>query len=76
MAETIELRKRDANGVLKDFLVADLETYSGPSEELLTTAEKQKCVKYELDHIRALPGEQYIPGYPTLKLHTGQNISK
>lgn len=56
---------------LEEFLL-----YDGPVEDIFTSAEKQSIVRYELENIRALAEESYLPGYPHLKFYEGQSISK
>nr|XP_018904651.1 PREDICTED: anoctamin-10 isoform X1 [Bemisia tabaci]XP_018904652.1 PREDICTED: anoctamin-10 isoform X1 [Bemisia tabaci] len=77
VAEELEIRKRDKRGILRHFVVKELEEfllYDGPVEDIFTSAEKQSIVRYELENIRALAEESYLPGYPHLKFYEGQSI--
>lgn len=61
----MELRKQDLNGVVREFLVNQLEDFLSEGmtvEDLLTVAERQTIVRHELENIRALAEEKHIPG--------------
>ncbi|KAG5865434.1 hypothetical protein JTB14_007521 [Gonioctena quinquepunctata] len=77
VAEEMELMKEDRNGHVREFSVASLEDFLPEDkhvDDLFTTAEKQSLVRYELENIRALAEDDYIPGYPTYSLYVGQSI--
>lgn len=69
LAEELDVRKRDERGALKDFTITDIKDV-----DLLTTAEKQNLVRHELENIRALLHEKFVPGYPDIHLYEGQSI--
>ncbi|KAB0797482.1 hypothetical protein PPYR_08475 [Photinus pyralis] len=76
-AEEMEIMKCDKNGVRREFTVSSLEDFLPDGmhvDDFLTTAEKQKIIKHELENIRALPVEGCIPGYPQYTLYEGQSI--
>ncbi|KAL1123938.1 hypothetical protein AAG570_001708 [Ranatra chinensis] len=56
LAEDLEVRKKDGNGILREFTVSELNEFCGgkSAEDLLTLAEKQSLVRHELENIRAL----------------------
>lgn len=64
-AEDIELVKEDARGVPREFTVADLDDYLTDDrtiDSLLNMADRQTIVLHELENIRALDYEKFIPG--------------
>lgn len=76
-AEEMEIMKCDKNGINREFTVNNLEDFLPDGmhvDDFLTTAEKQKIIKHELENIRALPQENSIPGYPQYTLYEGQSI--
>jgi len=79
VAEFLELKKEDETGYKREFQVRDLDSFIHGDiilESLVTPSEKEVIVLYELQNIRALPGEPCIPGYPAYVLHSRQSISK
>lgn len=77
VAEELELRKRDSAGLMREFLVSQLEDFLVDGmhvDDLLTTADRQAIVRHELENIRALPGDSCVPGYPHHRLYEGQSI--
>jgi len=78
-AEYLELKKLDMHGVLREFNVLELDSFLHGSinlENILSPAEKQLIVMQELDNLRAIAGDRFIPGYAEHSLHVGQSISK
>lgn len=76
-AEEMEIMKGDKNGVSREFTVNSLEDFLPDGmhvDDFLTTAEKQKIIKHELENIRALPEEGCILGFPQYTLYEGQSI--
>ena len=76
-AEYLELKKFDANGNRRDFVVKDLDSFLRKGvtyENLLTLAEKQIIVRHGLKSIRTVDGEWHIPGYPHITLYLGQAV--
>lgn len=64
-AEDIELVKEDARGVPREFTVADLDDFLTDDrtiDSLLNMADRQTIVLHELENIRALDYEKFIPG--------------
>jgi hypothetical protein len=79
VAEYLELKKSDSEGQLREFTVGDLDNFlCGETnlDNLLTTSEKQMIVLHELENIRALLGEDCVPGYPSICIFRGQSICK
>lgn len=77
VAEEIEIVKKDRNGILREFIVSRMEDFLGEGmhvDDFLTTAERQTIVRHELENIRTLEGEHFIPGYNTAGLYTGKSI--
>ncbi|XP_035710331.1 anoctamin-10 [Folsomia candida] len=77
LAEQFSLKKVDDRGLLREFHVRDLDAFLVNDillETLISPAEKELIVLAEIQSIGALPGEGHIPGYPNLKLHSGQSI--
>lgn len=77
VAEELELRKCDNTGLVREFVLTQTDCFlkEGMREEdLFTTAEKQIVVKHELENIRVLEGENFLPGYPFIKLYPGQSV--
>lgn len=73
----MELIKKDRNGLMREFTVAQLEDFLPDDmhvDDLLTMAERQNIVWHELENIRALAEDDHIPGYPTYTLYEGQSI--
>ncbi|XP_042211226.1 anoctamin-10-like isoform X2 [Homarus americanus] len=77
VAEATELQKRAASGLIQDFSVRDLDQflYAGQTlDTVLTPAEREYCIRHELDAIRAKQEEGHVPGYPEIKLFPGQSL--
>lgn len=77
VAESAELQKRTSSGLVQDFSVRDLDLFLYPGQTLdtvLTPAEREYCVRHELDAIRAKQEEGHIPGYPQIHIHPGQSL--
>ncbi|ERL93458.1 hypothetical protein D910_10749 [Dendroctonus ponderosae] len=77
IAEDIDLVKPDPRGRPREFTVASLDDFliDGTTiDDLLTIADRQTIVLHELENIRALEYEKFIPGYPLFKLHENQSI--
>nr|XP_053648258.1 anoctamin-10-like [Cherax quadricarinatus] len=77
IAEATEIQKRSASGLVQEFSVRDLDQflYSGQTlDTVLTPAEREYCVRHELDAIRAKQEEGHVPGYPGIKLFPGQSL--
>ncbi|XP_071538291.1 anoctamin-10 isoform X2 [Panulirus ornatus] len=77
VAESVELQKKAGSGLIQEFSVRDLDQflYSGHTlDTVLTPAEREFCVRHELDAIRAKQEEGHVPGYPEIKLFPGQSI--
>uniref|UniRef100_A0A1B6EGA3 Anoctamin n=1 Tax=Clastoptera arizonana TaxID=38151 RepID=A0A1B6EGA3_9HEMI len=70
LAQELDVKKIDKISHPYEFTYHDFI----PSEDKLTTAEKQVLVRHELENIRALLHETYIPGYPDKHLYEGQSI--
>lgn len=73
----MELKKLDCQGRLREFTVGDLDNflYGDVSlDNFLTPAEKQMIVVYQLEQIKALAGEDHVPGYPSCPVFNGQSI--
>lgn len=77
LAEELEVRKRDKNGILREFTVDEIDEFiNNERDELLTTADRQVLVKHELENIRALSHEMCILGHMECPLYEGQSISE
>ncbi|CAL8113453.1 unnamed protein product [Orchesella dallaii] len=77
VAEYLELKKVDDHGVLREFTVGDMDSFlhgDNTLDNILTAAEKQMIVLHELENIRALSGEDCIPGYPSHAVYAGQSL--
>ncbi|XP_077290700.1 abnormal X segregation isoform X2 [Arctopsyche grandis] len=77
IAEEIEIVKKDRSGILREFVVSRMEDFLEEGmhvDDFLTTAERQTIVRHELENIRTLEGEHYIPSYNTAGLYTGKSI--
>lgn len=77
VAEELELRKCDTAGLVREFVLTQLEDFledGMDADDLFTTAERQSIVKHELENVRALPDEDHLPGYPSVRLYQGQSI--
>uniref|UniRef100_T1HEM8 Anoctamin n=1 Tax=Rhodnius prolixus TaxID=13249 RepID=T1HEM8_RHOPR len=75
LAEELEVRKRDKNGILREFTVDEIDEFiNNERDELLTTADRQVLVKHELENIRALSHEMCILGHMECPLYEGQSI--
>ncbi|KAL0274144.1 UNVERIFIED_CONTAM: hypothetical protein PYX00_006638 [Menopon gallinae] len=77
VAEELEMRKQDNTGLLREFVLTQTDCFLPEGltvEDLFTTAEKQTIVKHELENIRAVTKDDYLPGYPMIKLYPGQSI--
>lgn len=77
VAEAIELQKKTAAGLVQEFSVRDLDQflYAGKSlDTVLTSSEREFCVRHELEGIRSKPEDAHIPGYPELRIFPGQSV--
>ncbi|XP_042868848.1 anoctamin-10-like [Penaeus japonicus] len=77
VAESVELQKKAASGLIQEFSVRDLDQFLYPGQTLdtvLTPAEREFCVRHQLDAIRAKQEEGSVPGYPDIKLYPGQSV--
>ncbi|XP_066148761.1 anoctamin-10 [Euwallacea fornicatus] len=77
IAEDIELTKVDSQGIRREFTVAEINdclTSGRTIDDLLTLSDRQSMVLHELENIRALEYEKFIPGYPLNKLYENQAI--
>nr|CAD7457715.1 unnamed protein product [Timema tahoe] len=77
VAEELEIKKKDSQGLVREFTVSQLEDFLLDGmhvQDLITTADKQYIVRHELENIRALEEDTHVPGYPTLTLYEGQSI--
>jgi len=79
VAEELELKKRDKNGLIREFTVSQLDDFLEDGmhvDDLLTTAERQYIVRHELENIRAQKEDDQVPGYSAFHLYEGQSIGK
>ena len=79
VAEELDLKKRDKCGLVREFVVSQLEDFLEDGmhvDDLLTAAERQYIVRHELENIRALKEDDQVPGYPAFRLYEGQSIGK
>lgn len=79
VAEELELKKCDKNGLIREFNVSQLDDFLEDGmhvDDLLTTAERQHIVRHELENIRAQKEDDQVPGYPAFRLYEGQSIGK
>jgi len=79
VAEELELKKRDKNGLIREFTVSQLDDFLEDGmyvDDLLTTAERQYIVRHELENIRAQKEDDQVPDYPAFRLYEGQSIGK
>lgn len=79
VAEYMELKKVDSQGILRDFSVAELDNFLYDEvtlDNILTSAEKQSIIIHELENLRALEQEHTVPGYPMILLYPGQSLCK
>ncbi|XP_063611277.1 anoctamin-10-like isoform X1 [Penaeus indicus] len=77
VAESVELQKKAGSGLIQEFSVRDLDQFLYPGQTLdtvLTPAEREFCVRHQLDAIRAKQEEGHVPGYPDIKLFPGQSL--
>ncbi|KAK7084474.1 hypothetical protein SK128_012412 [Halocaridina rubra] len=77
VAESADLQKKTSSGLVQDFCVRDLDQFLYPGltlDTVLTPAEREYCVRHELDSIRAKQEEGHVPGYPQILLHPGESI--
>ncbi|ROT73584.1 Anoctamin-10 [Penaeus vannamei] len=77
VAESVELQKKAGSGLIQEFSVRDLDQFLYPGQTLdtvLTPAEREFCVRHQLDAIRAKQEEGHVPGYPEIKLFPGQSL--
>lgn len=77
VAESADLQKKASSGLIQEFSVRDLDQFLYPGQTLdtvLTPAEREFCVRHELDAIRAKQEEGHVPGYPLMSLYPGQSI--
>ncbi|KAJ1081778.1 hypothetical protein NDU88_001953 [Pleurodeles waltl] len=73
--EVLGLAKLDHSGSMRAFSYNNRASFPNAekTEEFLTLAERQFLVKHEADSIR-VRDEEYVPGYPKLRLYPGQPI--
>lgn len=77
-AEEMEISKRDNSGLVREFLLHQLNDFLAEGmepDDLFTTAERQAIVLHELGNLRAGPAEGNLPGYK-IKLYPGQSLCK
>lgn len=73
----MEMVKEDQNGQMREFTVDQLEDFLSEGmhvDDLLTLAERQTIVRHELENVRALAEDTFVPGYPSVALYEGQSI--
>ncbi|KAA0201315.1 hypothetical protein HAZT_HAZT002595, partial [Hyalella azteca] len=76
IAEATELQKATADGLIQELSVRELDQFLHGGltlDTILTPAEKEFCVRHELDAIVARD-ERNVPGYPAFSLFPGQSI--
>uniref|UniRef100_A0A6A7FSV7 Anoctamin n=2 Tax=Hirondellea gigas TaxID=1518452 RepID=A0A6A7FSV7_9CRUS len=76
IAEATELQKTTAEGLVQELSVRELDQFLHGGltlETILTPAEREYCVRHELDGIVARE-EQCVPGYPSLHFFPGQSV--
>lgn len=65
-AEQLELQKKDKEGRLREFTVGRLEDFlvndNMTVNDILTTSDKQKIVRHELENIRVTNHDNFLPG--------------
>lgn len=65
-AEQLELQKKDKEGRLREFSVGHLEDFlvndNMTVNDILTTSDKQKIVRHELENIRVTNHDNFLPG--------------
>ncbi|CAL4119685.1 unnamed protein product [Meganyctiphanes norvegica] len=77
VAESVELQKKASSGLIQDLSVRDLDQFLYPGQTLdtvLTPAEREFCVRHELEGIRAKQEEGNVPGHPEILLYPGQSL--
>ncbi|XP_064097661.1 anoctamin-10-like isoform X1 [Macrobrachium nipponense] len=77
VAESADLQKKSSSGLIQEFSVRDLDQFLYPGltlDTVLTPAEREFCVRHELDAIRAKQEEGHVPGHPNVTLYPGQSI--
>ncbi|KAF7266321.1 hypothetical protein GWI33_020349 [Rhynchophorus ferrugineus] len=77
IAEELNLMKKDVTGHTREFTLAQLNDFLYDDmtiDDLLTLTDKQTIVIHELENIRALNTDTFIPGYPLFKLYDNQAI--
>ncbi|XP_049822312.1 anoctamin-10 isoform X2 [Aethina tumida] len=77
IAEEMEMVKTDRNGIMREFIVAELEEFLPNDmhvDDLLTISERQTIIRHELENIRALAEDDHIPGFNSYVLYEGQSI--
>ncbi|XP_076045880.1 anoctamin-10-like isoform X2 [Oratosquilla oratoria] len=78
VAEAAELRKKTTTGLVQEFSVRDLDLFlqGGHTslDTLLSPAEREFCVRYELENIKAKQEEGHVPGYDAITLYPGQSL--
>lgn len=75
-AEDVGLFKEFQDGTMRGFTYANRESFKdfeGDGQAFLSDAECQYIIKHELDTLRA-KNEEYVPGYPKLKLYPGKSV--
>lgn len=77
-AEQLELQKKDKEGRLREFTVGRLEDFlvndNMTVNDILTTSDKQKIVRHELENIRVTNHDNFLPGYHSCSIHEGQSV--
>jgi len=77
VAESVELQKRSSSGLIQELSVRDLDQFLYPGQTLdtvLTPAEREFCVRHELEAIRAKQEEGNVPGHPEILIYPGQSL--
>lgn len=77
VAEAAELQKRSAAGLIQEFSVRDLDQFLYPGQTLdtvLTSGEREYCIRHQLEALRAKQEEGHVPGHPSATLSPGQSI--
>ncbi|GLV46184.1 Abnormal X segregation [Carabus blaptoides fortunei] len=77
VAEQMELQKRDRTDQMREFIVGQLEDFLEDGmtvDDLFSVSERQTMVRHELENIRALAEDVYVPGYNSCVLYEGQSI--
>ncbi len=76
-AELLKLKKEDSTGNLREFEVADLNSFLQKGiekETLLSLAERQMIIVYGLHSMLTLEDEEFVPGYVDFSLVPGECV--